>query len=205
VFDVLPQADEITQAFGCTDNNAEWNAAWCPSRFYHSGVDLGSTKGGATLFRLPVLATRRGTVSRVGYPNGLGPFAVFLDLGNGLTAVYGHLDSTSVSVRQSVEVGQEIGKLGTRGNSTAPHLHLEIRRDGATQNVANNGAALVNPIPYLYKEKLMDTLPAGWKAESLGGQIIAGMTSLVMADGSLHIFVAGVDEKLYHFWYRVGQ
>lgn len=149
MFDVCPAADEVTQAYGCGANRAEYPALWCQGGFFHSGIDLGSTRGGWAIYRSPVRATRPGTVSRVGYPNGLGPNAVFLRLDTGVTLVFGHLDSAAVQVGQRVMEQQLLGLLGTKGNSTAPHLHLEARTDGANQGIANRAAALLDPSAFL--------------------------------------------------------
>jgi len=93
----------------------------------HHGVDYVATTG------TPVYASGDGKVVRIetndtrsGYGN-----LVVIDHGvNGLTSCYAHLNSIGVSLAQSVKRGQEIGKVGNTGLSTAPHLHFEIRVNG---------------------------------------------------------------------------
>ena len=57
-----------------------------------------------------------------------------IDHGNDLTTRYGHLSEIDVKVGQSVKLGQIIGKIGSTGRSTGPHLHYETRVDGEAVN-----------------------------------------------------------------------
>lgn len=204
MWDVLPAADVFTQQLGCVVNSSEWPAPWCASKRFHSGVDLGSSRGGWAIYRSPVYATRSGVVDRVGFPNGLGSQAVFVHCDEGGWLIYGHLDAAMVLPGQRVEPGSLLGQLGTRGNSTAPHFHLEYRLDGPLQNVDRNAGAVGNPLPFLYARLVNPKLPAGWHAEDLGGPLAAGagMTSYLTPDGGHHIYVPGGDGHLWHFWYH---
>jgi murein DD-endopeptidase MepM/ murein hydrolase activator NlpD len=89
----------------------------------HSGVDLRDEYGA------PVRATAAGKVVTAGWSGGYGNL-VEIDHGNGLSTRYGHLASISVSEGQSVDAGAVVGKLGSTGRSTGPHLHYEVRIDG---------------------------------------------------------------------------
>jgi murein DD-endopeptidase MepM/ murein hydrolase activator NlpD len=59
---------------------------------------------------------------------------IILDHANGYSSYYGHLSQLYVAVGQQVGRGQVIGAVGSTGNSTGPHLHLEIRYNGSEQN-----------------------------------------------------------------------
>jgi murein DD-endopeptidase MepM/ murein hydrolase activator NlpD len=86
----------------------------------HTGLDLHGETGD------PVRATADGTVTAAGWGGGYGR-VVDIDHGNGLTTRYGHLSAIDVRVGQSVRAGQIIGKVGSTGRSTGPHLHYETR------------------------------------------------------------------------------
>ena len=89
----------------------------------HTGLDLHGETGDA------VRATADGTVTAAGRSGGYGR-VVDVDHGNGLSTRYGHLSSIGVRVGQSVKTGQIIGKVGSTGRSTGPHLHYETRLKG---------------------------------------------------------------------------
>ena len=74
--------------------------------------------------------TADGKVTAAGLSGGYGR-VVDIDHGNGLSTRYGHLSSIDVRVGQSVRNGQIIGKVGSTGRSTGPHLHYETRVRGA--------------------------------------------------------------------------
>ena len=62
---------------------------------------------------------------------------VVIDHVNGVQTYYGHCNTINVSVGQYVSQGQTIATIGSTGNSTGPHLHLEVRVDGTCQNPQN--------------------------------------------------------------------
>ena len=75
------------------------------------------------------LVTANGTVTSAGWVGGYGKM-VEVDHGNGLATRYGHMSEIYVKVGQQVKLGQSLGKVGTTGRSTGPHLHYETRIDG---------------------------------------------------------------------------
>jgi murein DD-endopeptidase MepM/ murein hydrolase activator NlpD len=94
----------------------------------HRAIDIGAPTGSA------VVATDGGYVSFVGWTDiGYG-YLIILDHANGYSTYYAHLSQMYGMVGQKVERGQVIGAVGSTGNSTGPHLHLEIRYNGVEQN-----------------------------------------------------------------------
>jgi murein DD-endopeptidase MepM/ murein hydrolase activator NlpD len=91
----------------------------------HTGLDLHGETGD------PVRATADGKVTSAGWSGGYGR-VIDIDHGNGMSTRYGHLSAIDVRVGQSVRTGQIIGRIGSTGRSTGPHLHYETRvRGGA--------------------------------------------------------------------------
>lgn len=88
----------------------------------HTGVDLRETTGA------PARATAAGKVVSAGWAGGYGNM-VEIDHGNGLTTRYGHLSSIAVEEGQTVAARDIIGRVGSTGRSTGPHLHYEVRVD----------------------------------------------------------------------------
>lgn len=89
----------------------------------HSGIDFRAGTGAA------VKAAGGGTVIFAGWNGGYGRM-VEIDHGNGMTTRYAHMSSISVKEGASVQPGDLLGKVGSTGRSTGPHLHFEVRRHG---------------------------------------------------------------------------
>jgi murein DD-endopeptidase MepM/ murein hydrolase activator NlpD len=89
----------------------------------HTGLDFRADSGDH------VRATANGTVSVAGWNGGYGRM-VEIEHENGFSTRYAHLSSIAVAVGQSVKAGQTIGRVGSTGRSTGPHLHYETRLEG---------------------------------------------------------------------------
>lgn len=98
-------------------------------RKLHTGVDIGAPNGA------PVVSAGSGTVIASRFMSGYGN-CIMIDHGGKVT-VYAHLSSRAVSPGQSVSAGETIGYVGSTGMSTGPHLHFEVRVNGAVQNPLN--------------------------------------------------------------------
>jgi murein DD-endopeptidase MepM/ murein hydrolase activator NlpD len=95
----------------------------------HTGIDFRGTMGE------PIHVTAGGTVTSAGWSGGYGNM-VEVSHGNGLATRYGHLSAIDVKVGQIVRIGQVIGRLGSTGRSTGPHVHYETRVNGEAVNPA---------------------------------------------------------------------
>jgi murein DD-endopeptidase MepM/ murein hydrolase activator NlpD len=97
---------------------------------HHDGIDLANDIG------TPVRAAREGRVSYSGWSSGYGR-VVMIEHDQGYTTVYGHLNESYVTEGQYVKAGQSIAAMGNTGNSTGPHLHFEVRKNGTPINPYN--------------------------------------------------------------------
>jgi len=97
---------------------------------FHAGVDLYAPNG------TPIYACESGQVIKAEYHGGYG-YCILIYHGGGLATFYAHLSGFAVSLGQNVSRGQIIGYVGTTGYTTGPHLHLEVRSNGAAQNPMN--------------------------------------------------------------------
>lgn len=95
---------------------------------FHKGIDISAPEG------TPVYAAEKGTVIDAGYKkSGYGNLIV-LKHGNDLATYYGHLSKILISNGDKVKKGELIGKVGSTGKSTGPHLHFEIRKGNQALN-----------------------------------------------------------------------
>jgi murein DD-endopeptidase MepM/ murein hydrolase activator NlpD len=97
-----------------------WSAGW------HTGLDFRVKSGTA------VVAAANGTVIASGWGGAYG-YRIEIDHGNGYVTAYNHLSKIEITEGE-VAAGQEIGKSGSSGNTTGPHLHFEVTKDGEFMN-----------------------------------------------------------------------
>ena len=113
----LPGQLEVTSTFGVRADPFFGRTA------LHSGMDFKEDFGS------PIRATAAGRIVTAGMSGGYGNL-VEIDHGNGLSTRYGHMSAIAVVEDQIVAAGDIVGKLGSTGRSTGPHLHYEVRVDG---------------------------------------------------------------------------
>ncbi len=95
---------------------------------YHPGIDVAGWLGA------PILAADSGYVIAAGWDNTGYGINVVIDHGNGFQTLYAHLQAYNVEPGTNVSKGQQIGEMGSTGNSTGPHLHFEIRHGTVQRN-----------------------------------------------------------------------
>lgn len=118
----MPYHGRITSTFGHRENpfggsNVET----------HKGLDISGPLGS------PVKAMAEGTVEFAGQRGGFGN-CIMLKHAHGFETLYGHLSKILVKVGDKIDIGQMIGKIGSTGRSTGPHLHYEIHKNGQQIN-----------------------------------------------------------------------
>ena len=100
------------------------------TRKLHKGLDIAASSGN------PVIAAASGTVVKSYFSSSYGNYVV-ISHGGGLMTAYAHMTRRLVSAWQTVAAGQQVGTVGSTGNSTGPHLHFEVYVGGSTTNPMN--------------------------------------------------------------------
>lgn len=121
----LPVTGTISSRYGVSSRIRKSN---------HTGLDIAATTG------TPIKVMADGVVTNASYSGSYGNL-VKVDHGNGVETWYAHTSKMYVKKGQEVKAGDEIATVGSTGNSTGPHLHLEIRLNGEH----------INPQKYVYK------------------------------------------------------
>ncbi len=117
----VPYGSDVTSSFGMRVDPFLGRMAM------HTGIDFRQDSG------TPVRATASGKIVSAGPDGGYGNM-VEIEHGNNLASLYGHLSAILVSEGQWVEKGAIIGKVGSTGRSTGPHLHYEVRVNDSPVN-----------------------------------------------------------------------
>lgn len=118
---IRPVSGTITSRFGASSSMRKSS---------HTGLDIATSTG------TPIVAAATGTVTFSGYKGSYGNMIV-ISHGNGVQTYYGHCSKLYVSAGTTVSQGQTIAAVGSTGNSTGPHLHLEVRINGVAYNPQN--------------------------------------------------------------------
>ena len=118
---IRPVSVTITSRFGVSSNIR---------RSSHTGLDIAAPTG------TPVKAAASGTVTFSGWKGSYGNMLV-ISHGNGVQTYYGHCSKLYAKNGQTVSQGDVVASVGSTGNSTGPHLHLEIRVNGTAYNPQN--------------------------------------------------------------------
>lgn len=114
----LPHVGKITSRFGIRHNPFTGRSVE-----RHGGLDFRGAVGS------PILVTADGVVKFAATNGGFGK-CVIVEHKNGFETLYAHLSKINVKKGQKIKLGTKIGKLGSTGRSTGPHLHYEIHKDG---------------------------------------------------------------------------
>jgi murein DD-endopeptidase MepM/ murein hydrolase activator NlpD len=122
----VPAGYALTSSFGWRTSPTAGGAD------FHTGQDFARAEGS------PVTAVSHGTVVYNGWSGGYGNL-IRVRHPNGVESWYAHLSSVDVNVGENVAAGDRLGAVGSTGNSTGPHLHLEIRVDDQP----------IDPMPWL--------------------------------------------------------
>ena len=118
---IRPISGTITSRFGA--NSSIRSSA-------HTGLDISAPTGTA------IKAAAGGTVTFAGWKGSYG-YMIAISHGNGVQTYYAHCSKLYASVGQTVSQGETIAAVGSTGNSTGPHLHLEVRINGIAYNPQN--------------------------------------------------------------------
>ena len=143
---VYVSGSQVVQGDGVTKGQMSWPVPICSnmSRGWRSGhYALDICNGPVTVRNKPACAADGGTVVYAGW-NGAYGYYVKIQHANGLATAYAHLNSLKVVKGQSVSRNQIIGLIGSTGQSTGPHLHFEVLRNGVR----------VNPLYYVTPGKI---------------------------------------------------
>jgi murein DD-endopeptidase MepM/ murein hydrolase activator NlpD len=130
---VTPRAKQLTPNAGTVSasGNLIWPTAGVITQnfaWYHPGIDIANPA-------MPsVLAADSGTIIWASWDNTGYGNKIMIDHGNGVKTLYGHLSQFNVVVGQTVKRGDVIGRMGSTGRSTGPHLHFEVHMPGGRIN-----------------------------------------------------------------------
>lgn len=148
---------------GATTSNITSGFGWrvnpiTGERQHHDGIDLGYPTG------TPIVTTASGTVTVSEFNQYRGNYIV-IDHGSGFTTYSQHNDTNDVAVGDTVTQGQQIGTVGSTGDSTGPHLHFELRLNDDP----------IDPVPYLGISTISENRPLTLAEMTLNAQYITNV------------------------------
>jgi murein DD-endopeptidase MepM/ murein hydrolase activator NlpD len=120
---VTPVYGKITSGFGYRENPIDGKES------FHTGIDIAAPEGAR------VAAAYYGVITATGFTKAKGNY-IIMSHGNGVETMYCHLSEISVGKGTVVRAGETIGRVGSTGWSTGPHLHFELRVYGIRCNPA---------------------------------------------------------------------
>jgi biotin carboxyl carrier protein len=157
----VPATARVTQTFAEHVARARANG-WCPGPgncpggvYYYGGIDYAVPVG------TPIEAAAAGTVTEARKDAGGYGWHVRIQHDGGYMTIYGHGSKLLVSKGDTVEAGQVIMLSGNTGNSSGPHLHFEVRKDGRP----------IDPAPLLVGEPETETEPQPPTPEPVPGRL----------------------------------
>jgi len=118
---IWPVTGRITSSYGYRTD------PFAGTRQFHTGLDISAVEG------TPIKAAMAGRVSQVGYDDSYGNHVVVTHH-SGYRTLYAHMSFVRVKAGAYVETGERIGDVGNTGQSTGPHLHFTVYKNGVTVN-----------------------------------------------------------------------
>jgi len=123
-----PLPDGVGRVSQWFDEHPDWYKRF--GIYAHNGLDYVAPLGS------PVLAAHLGVVQVGNDPGGYGNYVKVV--GSRLTTIYAHLSHVSVKAGDRVQAGDQLGNVGSTGNSTGPHLHFGLRIAGIRNQAYGN-------------------------------------------------------------------
>lgn len=176
-------------------------------KYYNGGVDIYHNVGE------PILASASGKVSKItiGDSTGYGN-VVYVDHGNGYLSLYAHLTSVTVRASQTVQAGDQVGTMGSTGNSTGPHVHWELRHNGTPVDpmLFLSVAKVVGPVEQPAVKIELPTFPPLPKARTIVDylnirsqpSVVGQVAGALMRDTIVSVIEAVKDDV--NVWLRIG-
>lgn len=139
----------------------------------HNGIDISS----GNAYGQPIVAAADGKVTVACHSGWGGGYGIhcYIDHGNGYVTRYGHMSQLLVGLNQTVKQGQQIGKIGSTGDSTGPHLHFEMRYNGA----------VVDPENYVNPSSTVPIVSGSNSSASVTNRVRAMFTAYYPADNAM--------------------